>query len=147
MRFAYYRWPSVSFIYLFYLFFSLRQIVAYYIGVNQSFEYVPGMSIHWAGGRTNPPPDTPACGFDNSLCKSNNNISRRPYPFSLTYTRDAAETIDRSLFYLFPPSGSDESTAAVYSPRSPRSTITIRYFFDHCCFYRYERSDGTERVH
>lgn len=28
------------------------------------------MSIHWAGGRTSPPPDTPACGFDNSLCKS-----------------------------------------------------------------------------
>lgn len=32
--------------------------------------YVDGMDIHWAGGRTQPPPDTPACGFDNSLCKS-----------------------------------------------------------------------------
>ncbi|XP_025416867.1 atrial natriuretic peptide receptor 1-like isoform X4 [Sipha flava] len=46
------------------------KIVANYIGVKQSLEYVPGMSIHWAGGRTNPPPDTPACGFDNSLCKT-----------------------------------------------------------------------------
>lgn len=45
--------------------------MANYIGVKQSLEYVPGMTIHWAGGRTNPPPDTPACGFDNSLCKSN----------------------------------------------------------------------------
>lgn len=46
--------------------------MANYIGVKQSLEYVPGMSIHWAGGRTDPPPDTPSCGFDNSLCKSNN---------------------------------------------------------------------------
>lgn len=45
--------------------------MANYIGVKQSLEYVPGMSIHWAGGRTSPPPDTPACGFDNSRCKSN----------------------------------------------------------------------------
>ncbi|XP_008182497.1 receptor-type guanylate cyclase gcy-28-like [Acyrthosiphon pisum] len=28
------------------------------------------MSIHWAGGRTSPPPDVPDCGFDNSLCKT-----------------------------------------------------------------------------
>ncbi|XP_050546454.1 atrial natriuretic peptide receptor 1 isoform X1 [Daktulosphaira vitifoliae] len=46
------------------------KIVANYIGVKQKLEYVPGMNIHWAGGRTSPPPDTPACGFDNSLCKT-----------------------------------------------------------------------------
>ncbi|XP_022162980.1 atrial natriuretic peptide receptor 1 [Myzus persicae] len=46
------------------------KIVANYIGKNQSLEYVSGMSIHWAGGRTNPPPDIPDCGFDNSLCKT-----------------------------------------------------------------------------
>ncbi|XP_050420334.1 atrial natriuretic peptide receptor 1 isoform X4 [Adelges cooleyi] len=46
------------------------KIVANYIGVKQSLEYVPGMSIHWAGGRDRPPPDTPTCGFDNSLCKT-----------------------------------------------------------------------------
>lgn len=31
-------------------------------------EYVKGKQIHWAGGRTTPPPDKPECGFDNSLC-------------------------------------------------------------------------------
>ncbi|XP_050066957.1 atrial natriuretic peptide receptor 1 isoform X3 [Aphis gossypii] len=46
------------------------KIVANYIGKKQSLEYVPGMSIHWAGGRTSPPPDIPSCGFDNSLCKT-----------------------------------------------------------------------------
>lgn len=30
--------------------------------------YVKGKSIHWAGGRTQAPPDKPECGFDNSLC-------------------------------------------------------------------------------
>ncbi|XP_065214464.1 atrial natriuretic peptide receptor 1-like isoform X2 [Planococcus citri] len=44
------------------------RIVAHYIGVNQSLEYLSGVKIHWAGGRTEPPPDTPPCGFDNSLC-------------------------------------------------------------------------------
>lgn len=34
-------------------------------------QYVPGKSIHWAGGRTQPPPDKPVCGFDNSLCPDN----------------------------------------------------------------------------
>ncbi|VVC38638.1 Hypothetical protein CINCED_3A006340 [Cinara cedri] len=46
------------------------KVVANYIGVKQSLEYVPGMSIHWAGGRTTPPPDTPTCGFDNSKCQT-----------------------------------------------------------------------------
>ena len=27
-------------------------------------------SIHWPGGRTGPPPDTPKCGFDGSLCRT-----------------------------------------------------------------------------
>jgi len=64
------------YIYLFFIIncvcFFFSQIVANYIGIKQALEYVPGMNIHWAGGRVSPPPDTPACGFDNSLCKSNN---------------------------------------------------------------------------
>lgn len=46
------------------------KIVANYIGVKHSLEYVPERSIHWAGGRHEPPPDTPVCGFDNSLCRT-----------------------------------------------------------------------------
>ncbi|XP_046686869.1 atrial natriuretic peptide receptor 1 isoform X2 [Homalodisca vitripennis] len=46
------------------------KVVANYIGLKHSLEYVPNTRIHWAGGRQNPPPDTPLCGFDNSLCKT-----------------------------------------------------------------------------
>uniref|UniRef100_A0A1B6L105 Guanylate cyclase n=1 Tax=Graphocephala atropunctata TaxID=36148 RepID=A0A1B6L105_9HEMI len=46
------------------------KIVANYIGLKHSLEYVPDTRIHWAGGRKKPPPDTPICGFDNSLCKT-----------------------------------------------------------------------------
>ncbi|XP_054258597.1 atrial natriuretic peptide receptor 1-like [Macrosteles quadrilineatus] len=46
------------------------KIVANYIGVTHSLEYVPGAKIHWAGGRSQPPPDTPICGFDGALCKT-----------------------------------------------------------------------------
>lgn len=45
--------------------------VANYIGATRTLEYVPGTKIYWAGGRTDPPPDTPTCGFDNSLCPDN----------------------------------------------------------------------------
>ncbi|XP_068082292.1 atrial natriuretic peptide receptor 1 [Anabrus simplex] len=44
------------------------QTVANYIGANRTLQNVEGKKIHWAGGRTEPPPDTPVCGFDNSLC-------------------------------------------------------------------------------
>lgn len=30
--------------------------------------YLPGKSIHWAGGRKTSPPEVPKCGFDGSLC-------------------------------------------------------------------------------
>lgn len=30
--------------------------------------YLPGKSIHWAGGRKTPPPEVPKCGFNGSLC-------------------------------------------------------------------------------
>jgi hypothetical protein len=52
------------------LFFPL-QTVANYIGATRTLEYVPETKIYWAGGRTDPPPDTPTCGFDNSLCPDN----------------------------------------------------------------------------
>jgi hypothetical protein len=47
------------------------QTVANYIGATRTLEYVPETKIYWAGGRTDPPPDTPTCGFDNSLCPDN----------------------------------------------------------------------------
>ncbi|XP_020295913.1 atrial natriuretic peptide receptor 1 [Pseudomyrmex gracilis] len=47
---------------------SRFEIVANYYGANKTLEYIPGKQIHWAGGRSEPPPDTPTCGFDGSLC-------------------------------------------------------------------------------
>ncbi|XP_059474478.1 atrial natriuretic peptide receptor 1 isoform X2 [Neocloeon triangulifer] len=47
------------------------QVVANYVGQNRSLEFEPGKKIHWAGGRTSAPPDTPTCGFDGSLCPDN----------------------------------------------------------------------------
>lgn len=40
-------------------------VVAHFFN-HSGLEYVA--DIHWAGGRTSPPPDEPECGFDNSLC-------------------------------------------------------------------------------
>lgn len=42
--------------------------MANYIAANRSLEYVTGRDIHWAGGKTEAPRDTPVCGFDGSLC-------------------------------------------------------------------------------
>ncbi|XP_076164769.1 atrial natriuretic peptide receptor 1 isoform X1 [Ptiloglossa arizonensis] len=50
---------------------SKFEIVANYYGANKTLEYVPGKRIHWSGGRSEPPPDTPTCGFDGSLCPDN----------------------------------------------------------------------------
>ncbi|XP_076677166.1 atrial natriuretic peptide receptor 1 isoform X3 [Andrena cerasifolii] len=50
---------------------SKFEIVANYYGANKTLEYVPGKRIHWSGGRAEPPPDTPTCGFDGSLCPDN----------------------------------------------------------------------------
>ncbi|XP_044585548.1 atrial natriuretic peptide receptor 1-like isoform X3 [Cotesia glomerata] len=47
---------------------SKFEIVANYYGANKTLEYVPGKRIHWSGGRLEPPPDTPKCGYDGSLC-------------------------------------------------------------------------------
>ena len=47
------------------------QIVANYIGGQHRLEYVEHRQIHWSGGRTTPPADTPLCGFDGSLCPDN----------------------------------------------------------------------------
>lgn len=51
--------------------FLLFQIVANYYGANKTLEYIPGKRIHWSGDRLEPPPDTPTCGFDGSLCPDN----------------------------------------------------------------------------
>ncbi|KOC59164.1 Atrial natriuretic peptide receptor 1 [Habropoda laboriosa] len=50
---------------------STFEIVANYYGANKTLEYIPGKRIHWSGGRSEPPPDTPTCGFDGSLCPDN----------------------------------------------------------------------------
>ncbi|XP_017765073.1 PREDICTED: atrial natriuretic peptide receptor 1-like isoform X2 [Eufriesea mexicana] len=50
---------------------SKFEIVAHYYGANKTLRYVPGKRIHWSGGRSVPPPDTPTCGFDGSLCPDN----------------------------------------------------------------------------
>ncbi|XP_014203598.1 atrial natriuretic peptide receptor 1-like [Copidosoma floridanum] len=50
---------------------SKFEIVANYYGANKTLEYVPGKRIHWSGHRLEPPPDTPTCGFDGSLCPDN----------------------------------------------------------------------------
>lgn len=55
-------------------------VVANYYN-HSGLEYVKGKQIHWAGGRTEPPPDKPECGFDNSLCPCKLKISF-VFPFS-----------------------------------------------------------------
>ncbi|XP_048251029.1 atrial natriuretic peptide receptor 1-like isoform X2 [Haliotis rufescens] len=44
------------------------EVVANYFGNKKRYEPVPGKEIHWAGGRTSPPPDVPKCGFDGAKC-------------------------------------------------------------------------------
>ncbi|XP_055873396.1 atrial natriuretic peptide receptor 1-like isoform X5 [Biomphalaria glabrata] len=44
------------------------EVVANYFGNKRIYEPVPNKTIHWAGGRLTPPPDTPTCGFDGSKC-------------------------------------------------------------------------------
>ncbi|KAH9523542.1 Nitrogen permease regulator 2 [Bulinus truncatus] len=45
-----------------------EKVVANYFGNIKQYEPVEGEEIYWAGGRTQPPPDTPTCGFDGSKC-------------------------------------------------------------------------------
>ncbi|XP_071083341.1 atrial natriuretic peptide receptor 1-like isoform X2 [Haliotis cracherodii] len=44
------------------------EVVANYYGNKKQYEPVEHKTIHWAGGRNSPPPDTPDCGFDGSKC-------------------------------------------------------------------------------
>ncbi|EEB15295.1 Guanylate cyclase 32E precursor, putative [Pediculus humanus corporis] len=46
------------------------EIVANYIGATRTLQTVKGKKIHWAADREHPPPDTPKCGFDGSLCQT-----------------------------------------------------------------------------
>ncbi|XP_030020680.1 atrial natriuretic peptide receptor 1 isoform X3 [Manduca sexta] len=50
---------------------SKFEVVATYVAANSSLQFIEGRPIHWAGGRTTAPPDTPMCGFDGSLCPDN----------------------------------------------------------------------------
>ncbi|XP_052084283.1 atrial natriuretic peptide receptor 1-like isoform X3 [Mytilus californianus] len=51
------------------------EVVANYFGKDQEYKEVEGKHIHWAGGRTSAPPDTPKCGFDGSKCPPD-----KPFP-------------------------------------------------------------------
>ncbi|CAI9726824.1 atrial natriuretic peptide receptor 1-like isoform X2 [Octopus vulgaris] len=44
------------------------EVVANYFGNKKQYVPVPNRTIHWAGGRKFPPPDTPECGYDGSKC-------------------------------------------------------------------------------
>ncbi|VDI30768.1 Hypothetical predicted protein [Mytilus galloprovincialis] len=48
------------------------EVVANYFGKDKEYKEVEGKHIHWAGGRTSAPPDTPKCGFDGSKCPPKN---------------------------------------------------------------------------
>ncbi|XP_049885552.1 atrial natriuretic peptide receptor 1 isoform X2 [Pectinophora gossypiella] len=50
---------------------SKFEVVATYVAANSSLQFIKDRPIHWAGGRLTPPPDTPECGFDGSLCPDN----------------------------------------------------------------------------
>jgi len=54
----------------------LVQVVANYYGSRQQFDLVA--EIHWPGGRTDPPPDVPDCGFDGSGCPPDGKWIRPP---------------------------------------------------------------------
>lgn len=56
-----------------YLLLDMNEETGYFEVVAQyhnqtGLQFVPGKRIHWAGGREDPPPDMPTCGFDGSLC-------------------------------------------------------------------------------
>ncbi|GFO01839.1 guanylate cyclase [Plakobranchus ocellatus] len=44
------------------------EVVANYFGNSKEYTPYKGRMIHWAGGRKEPPPDVPKCGFDGSKC-------------------------------------------------------------------------------
>ncbi|XP_028025177.1 atrial natriuretic peptide receptor 1 [Bombyx mandarina] len=50
---------------------SKFEVVATYVAANKTLQFTENRPIYWAGGRTTPPPDTPECGFDGSLCPDN----------------------------------------------------------------------------
>nr|XP_042913606.1 atrial natriuretic peptide receptor 1 [Parasteatoda tepidariorum] len=52
------------------------EVVANYIGTEKQVVDEPGKTIHWAGGRKNPPLDNPPCGFDNSKCPKRDNSNQ-----------------------------------------------------------------------
>ncbi|XP_041984749.1 atrial natriuretic peptide receptor 1 [Aricia agestis] len=47
------------------------EVVAFYHGLNSSYKAVAGKAIHWPGGRREPPPDKPRCGFlgNDPICQ------------------------------------------------------------------------------
>lgn len=50
--------------------------IATYWGSKRVFEKIAGVDVHWPGGRKEPPPDVPYCGFtgDAERCKIKGNL-------------------------------------------------------------------------
>ncbi|KAK3762528.1 hypothetical protein RRG08_005587, partial [Elysia crispata] len=51
------------------------EVVGNYFGTTKQYTPLPGKKILWAGGRVEPPPDVPKCGFDGSKCPK-----KKPFP-------------------------------------------------------------------
>ena len=64
------------------------QEVILYIGTTKSFEEIPNKKIHWPK-RTTHPKDTPDCGFDGSLCKTESKPNES-FLISISYARQDA---------------------------------------------------------
>uniref|UniRef100_A0A6P4FBR4 Guanylate cyclase n=1 Tax=Drosophila rhopaloa TaxID=1041015 RepID=A0A6P4FBR4_DRORH len=54
-------------------------VVAHYSGVHKEYAAVHGKKIHWPGGREEPPPDVPPCGFLGNSTDCLGNVSTIMY--------------------------------------------------------------------
>lgn len=52
------------------------EVVAHYYGLARVYSPVSGKKIHWPGGKDQPSPDVPRCGFlgNNPSCHDNGNV-------------------------------------------------------------------------
>lgn len=74
-----------------YLLLDMNETTGYFEVVaeyhNQTgMQFRAGKRIHWAGGRTDAPPDMPVCGFDGSLCPCKCKIGEACTSSCLLYT-------------------------------------------------------------
>ncbi|XP_069132003.1 atrial natriuretic peptide receptor 1-like [Argopecten irradians] len=65
------------------------QVIANFFGDRQWYNPVPAKSVHWSGGRTGPPLNTPVCGFQGN----NPECHRNDISSTLVYVIAAISTI------------------------------------------------------